>query len=85
MVVLRLVNIDKKYWFYEEHNTIGGAIKRLETLIHSTRITCIDYFDTNDTPLPPQFMTAFNKQRYCADDMIAFGNYPLYINIKEVK
>ena len=85
MIYLCLVNIDKEYRFYEEYETIGGAINRLKTLVHSTRITCIDYYDTNGTPLPPQFMQAFHSQRYCADNMIEFGNYPLYINIKEVK
>lgn len=83
MLVLRLVNIKKKYWFYEEYNTIGEGIKRLNSLTHSNRITCIDMYDTNETPLPPQLWEAFHKQRFCADDMMVFGEYPLYIKIEK--
>lgn len=82
MIVLRLVNIDKKYYFIREYETVGLAYKYLITLNHSRRIKCIGMFDTYNTPLPPHIVNAYNNQLPTIDEMIEYDKYPFYITLK---
>ena len=84
MIVLRIVDIDKKHCFIKECDTVGIAYKYITNprFVHSTHIKCIGMFDTCDSSIPPHLYEAFKRQLPTPDKYMEYDSYPLYITLK---
>ena len=83
MISLRLVNVNDRYWYVKDFETIGMATKYLQKLKYSTRIKCIGMEDEYNTPLPYSILKAFREQLPDGDTMYEYDKYPMYITIKK--